>query len=342
MRLGSVLLLAGVGGLTGCATAPGPIFPRVSPDVVWPQPPDTPRIRYIGELRGEASLGRKPEGWDAIRGLLTGPEPQMEFMRPTAVAVAGERVFVADAGLGVVHMLDLATRDYQTLRGNPEDPLHAPLDVLVTPTGDLLVADRRRACLDVFDSAGNWRLTRRYDELRGPIALCWDAFADGCWVVDVPTHTCVLLDEQWQVVRTIGGRGGEVGQFNYPAAAAWHPALGLAVADAMNFRVQVFDAAGDVTLTFGQKGDAAGDFSRPRDIAVDSAGHIYVLDNQFENIQIFDRLGRLLMAFGEEGDGPGQFALPGGITIDDRDRIWVADSYNRRVQVFQYLAENEQ
>lgn len=117
------------------------------------------------------------------------------------------------------------------------------------------------------------------------------------------------------------------------------PHVGLVVADAMNFRVQVFDDAGMPVTIFGKKGDAAGDFARPRGVAVDSDGHLYVVDNQFENVQIFDRDGRLLMAFGHEGDQPGQFALPSGITIDTHDRIWIADSYNRRVQVFQYLSE---
>ncbi|RMF78334.1 MAG: 6-bladed beta-propeller, partial [Planctomycetota bacterium] len=145
-----------------------------------------------------------------------------------------------------------------------------------------------------------------------------------------------------RVVARIGGRGGEPGRFNFPTAVCWRPPAGLVVADAMNFRVQVFDVGEDrPRLVFGEKGDAAGDFARPRDVAVDSDGHIYVLDNQFENVQVFDQGGRLLMAFGEGGDGPGQFAIPSGITIDARDRIWVADSYNRRVQVFQYLRETQ-
>ena len=74
----------------GCQSAPGPIFSPVSPPIVWPSPPDRPRICYVGDLRGAASLGAKPSGWNAFRAVLIGPRPLVEFSRPAAVAVAGE------------------------------------------------------------------------------------------------------------------------------------------------------------------------------------------------------------------------------------------------------------
>ena len=59
-----LFLLAAVGG---CQGARRPIFPELQPPVVWPQHPDQPRIRYIGELTGEASLRVQPSGWEAPR-----------------------------------------------------------------------------------------------------------------------------------------------------------------------------------------------------------------------------------------------------------------------------------
>ena len=323
---------------TGCQSPPGPIFPPVSPPIVWPPPPDQPRIRYVGELRGEANLGVKPSGWDAFRAVLTGPRPLVGFSRPAAVAVADERVFVADTGLGVVHLLDLADRSYRVMRGAPGDALQVPIDVAAMPDGTVVVADRGRAAIDFFNMDGDWQSTLRRDEWKAPTSVAWDVRGEQLWVIDAANHACFGWQDG-QVVDRLGSRGSAPGQFNFPTAVAWNPLAGLVVADAMNFRVQVFGDDGEPMVLFGQKGDAAGDFALPRDVAVDSEGHIYVLDNQFENVQIFDRQGRLLMAFGGGGQGPGQFALPSGITIDDQDRIWIADSYNRRVQVFQYLPE---
>ncbi|HUU94601.1 MAG TPA: 6-bladed beta-propeller [Phycisphaerae bacterium] len=336
----ATLMLVTVATVGGCRSTPVVIFPEISPPIVWPKPPDRPRIRYVGELRGEASLGAKPSGWDALRAAIAGPRPLGIFSRPAAVAVAGERVFVADTGLALVHVLDLANRRYLVISGSPTDPLRVPIDLTIADGDQLVVVDRGRAAIDVFDLDGTWRATKRWPELSAPVAATWDQTRQVLWLLDVAAHACFACEGLQQLGQRMGERGGAPGQFNFPAAVTAHPTVGLVVADAMNFRVQVFDGAGRPTVVFGQKGDAAGDFARPRDVAVDSEGHIYVLDNQFENVQIFDRDGHLLMALGQAGQGPGQFSLPSGITIDDQDRIWIADSQNRRVQVFQYLPED--
>ena len=339
LRLLYVVCLPAAVWLGGCQSAPKAIFPEVSPPLVWPPPPDVPRIRYVGELRGEESLGVRARGWEAVRAAVGGSRPPGAFSRPCAVAVAGERVFVADTGLGVVHLLDLEGRRYLVLRGAPGDPLRVPIDVAIVGADRLAVVDRGRGALDIFDTAGNWLMTRRWPELAAPVAAAWDVSSGLLWVADGAAHACLGCRDMEQLVQRIGGRGSGPGQLNFPTGIACHPAVGLVVADAMNFRVQVFDGSGAPLAAFGQKGDAAGDFSLPRDVAVDSEGHIYVLDSQFENVQIFDGAGRLLLAFGQGGSGPGEFSLPAGIAIDKQDRIWVADSYNRRVQVFQYLRE---
>lgn len=324
--------------LAGCHQPPGPIFPEISPVIEWPPPPDQPRIRYVGELRGEASLGVKPSGWPAFQAVLAGPKAQIEFSRPTAVAVVGDLVFVADTGLGVVHRLDLANRRYNVLRGSPGDPLRVPIGLAI---GDarLVVTDRGRGAVDVFDLDGQWRRSQRWPEITAPVGIAWDAEARVFWFTDAASHTCWSTSDLTNLKQRIGEPGTGPGQFNCPIAIACHPATGLIVVDSMNFRVQRFDAAGQMVGTFGQKGDAAGDFSLPRAAATDSEGHIYILDSQFENVQIFDPGGRLLMAVGEGGDARGRFSIPGGLAIDERDRIWVADGCNHRVQVFQYLPE---
>lgn len=337
--LAAVLLVAVLLLAVGCRTTAPPVFPRISPALVWPLSPDAARIRYVGELRGESSLKAPVRGLDAWRAALVGPKPEVAFSRPVAVAVSGEVVFVADTGLGVVHRLDLAARSYALLRGNEEDVLRVPIDLCLIPGELLLVADRGRGVVDVFGLDGDWRSTERWPAILTPVALAWQPGERHLWIVDSTAHACFCVSETWTIQRCIGQRGVSPGAFNYPRAVAWHPALGLAVVDAMNFRVQVLDPIGVAQLSFGEKGDAAGDFSNPRGIAVDSDGHFHVVDNQFENVQIFDPEGRLLLAYGEGGGGPGQFSLPAGITIDDKDRIWIADSLNSRVQVFQYLPE---
>jgi len=336
-----LFLVVGLGAtLIGCRAPLRPVFPAVTPPIVWPPPPDQPRVRYIGELRGEASLGARSRGWNALRTLVAGPAAPVEFSRPAAVAVVGQRVFVADTGLGAVHLLDIDRREHKLILGDPSDPLQTPIDVLALPDETIVVVDRGRAAVDFLDLDGRWLRTWRSADLRAPVSAAWDARRELLWIADVADHVCYAW-QRGEIIRRLGRRGSAPGEFNFPSAVAWNAAAGLVVADAMNFRVQIFSDQDLPSVVFGRKGDAAGDFARPRDVAVDSQGHVYTLDNQFENVQIFDQAGRLLMALGRGGAGAGEFALPAGITIDSLDRIWVADSCNRRVQVFQYLPEDE-
>ncbi len=407
---------------TGCQ-APRPVFPPVDPPLVWPRPPDRARIRYIGELTGQASLKAPPKAWAALRALIEGPPPTVAFSTPTAVAVSRDTVYVADAELRAVFMMNLESREFGVIARAAGETFGLPRDIAVSDTR-LAVADSRRAAVFLFDLAGRFVATlgagapvpverasvpASQGTLSRPAAVTWNAAAREWWVVDAGSHEIVAFDEAGRLVGRIGGRGAGPLEFNYPAGiggpatkdrsetgppeggpsraatvreGAWMqegapsraatvrerawpqeddcepegagrgrpgyiPDTGrgrpgyIAVADSMNFRVQLLDSDGNLITMFGQKGDAAGDFALPRDVAFDSDGHLYVLDNQFENVQIFDRQGRLLMAFGEEGTGRGHFALPSGITIDDKNRIWIADTYNRRVQVFEYLPEQK-
>lgn len=336
-------LLAGLAALAaaGCA-APGPIFPPVEPPIAWPPAPDVARIRYVGQLTGETSLNKPSSSLEVLNELLTGPKPKAAFITPMAVAVEGERVYVADPGAGAcaIHVLDLETREYRAIRQAGGAPLQWPIDV--AGCGDrIAVADVQRGAVFFYSRDGAY-LGELREGLNRPVALAWSETARSLFVLDSAAHGVVVTDREGRVSRRFGGRGGERGQFNSPTGLALLSREGfehLVVADAMNFRVQIVDLDGSSMLRFGKKGDAAGDFSLPRDVAADSAGHIYVLDNQFENIQVFDSAGTLLTALGREGSGPGEFSLPSGITIDARNRIWVADTYNRRVQVFQYLGE---
>ncbi|MCB9853750.1 MAG: hypothetical protein H6819_11685 [Phycisphaerales bacterium] len=330
--------IAALALLGACSQAHGPVFSMQGTSIVWPSAPDSPRIRYIGEIRGEKSLGIAKSGWTKFSEALSGPAPTLEFSTPMSVAVRGGTIYVADPQNAGVFKVTLEPRSITPIATAAGKPLEWPLDVDLSPSA-LAIVDSKRAAVFLYDLDGRYQRAMGEGQLKRPSAVAWDNGNNRWWVLDSGAHSCVLFDASGNRVGSIGGKGTAPGQFNFPAGIAYRAGIGAIVADSMNFRVQLMNADGSANATFGQKGDAAGDFAMPRDVATDSDGNIYVVDNQFENIQIFDRQQRLLMALGRGGSGPGQFSLPSGITIDDRDRIWVADTYNRRVQVFQYLKE---
>lgn len=340
-RVGVIILAFGLPMAAGCQKPLAPIFPEVRPPLVWPPPPNAPRISFIGELTGAESLKRPNTGWQDLGELLAGPTPKAKFVTPTSVAVRSDIIYVADADAQSVYRLNLNSREFTAIRSAEGAAFGRPVDLAVSELR-LAVCDSARNAVFLFDFKGRYLSALSHGEMKRPCAVAWDSARREWWVLDSAAHACHVFDENGHYGRSIGSRGAGDVELNFPAGLTISPQFGAVIADSMNFRVQFLGTTTQPARAFGQKGDAAGDFALPRDVAVDTEGHVYVLDNQFENVQVFDSEGRLLMVFGEEGRRPGQFQLPAGITIDARNRIWIADTYNRRVQVFQYLAESPQ
>jgi DNA-binding beta-propeller fold protein YncE len=156
------------------------------------------------------------------------------------------------------------------------------------------------------------------------------------YVTDTLRDRVYVLDAEGRVIRYFGQRGEGEGQFNLPTEVRVKGDT-VAVVDAMNFRVQLFNRDGAFKGLIGKTGDPAGGIYRPKGLAFDSEEHIYLVESEWGLVQVYDQQGRLLYHFGN-GTGFGQFALPTGLFIDSSDRIYLVDSYNRRVQIFQYHA----
>ena len=337
-----LLLLAGTILSNGCARRPGPLFAEPTEAFVWPEPPEKPRIMYLGMLSTEADLHAEVSFAESVRRALFGRKAAGALVCPYAVAVdAQDRLFVADSAGGAVHIMDLESREYrQFSEVSPGRKFTTP--VAVTVTDDLVfVADSGLAAVCVFDREGRFRFSFGEEVLTRPAGLAYDPGQEKVYVADVAQHGIFVFDREGRSILRIGHRGTGPGQFNFPTQL-WVDRDGrLYVSDTLNYRVQVFSGEGEFLRAFGRQGDRPGYFAHATGVATDSFGNVYVSDRQFENVQIFDERGQILMAFGGEGHQPGNFWLPAGLWIDKHDRIFVADSFNRRVQVFQLLEPRE-
>ena len=178
-------------------------------------------------------------------------------------------------------------------------------------------------------------------ELLQPTGIAYSSITKEIWVVETKGHRISILNEQGELIRILGKRGNNPGEFNYPTFI-WIDKFGIIyVVDSLNFRVQIFDKTGEIISVFGKSGDGSGNFARPKGIAVDSHGNIYIADALFHTIQIFDKSGNYLYNFGSQGRNKGQFWMPIGVFIDENDNIYVADSYNARIQKFKLLGKND-
>jgi DNA-binding beta-propeller fold protein YncE len=330
--------------LVGCAKPAGAIFEPLPQPMLWPKPPDPPRVAYVGQLATSADLKPEVSFGEAVGAAIFGRTPDRSMLTPYALCTdGGDRLFVADTNAQVIHVFDLKTRRYDQWKPPPKGatPFTQPVGVAWdSGVGRLFVADSVGGRVYVFDTRGKLLAEIGQQHLNRPCGIAFDHSGQRLIVADVGLHQLVVLRPDGSLVERVGTRGVGPGEFNFPTNLAIDSQRRVYVSDSLNFRVQQFGPDLKHLRTIGKKGDLPGYFGQPKGVALDVHDHLYVVDAHFEAVQVFDSAdGALLMDFGQEGSGRGEFWLPTGIFVDSRNRIWIADSYNRRVQVFDYLPE---
>ena len=329
--------------------------------LVWPQPPDLPRIKFLSESFGEAPKAvatgktkKKKQGWmDRMAGVRpdadAGPgERRHVLSQPYGVVVDSKgRVYVADTYVDAVFIFNLETKQVSLIRNGFEGQFKSIIGLAIDDTDRLFVADAGFHQVSVFGANGKQEAVFGEDQLGRPTGIAIDTENRFVYVVDTEKEQIAVFDaDNFKFLRTLGGpakREGDEdpGTFAKPTNATVDEDGNLYVTDTLNNRVQIFDADGKFISMFGKQGDAPGTFQRPKGIAIDSDGHIWVVDAAQDNVQIYDKEGHLLAYFGYGGTYPGQFALPAGIFIDKLNRVIVSDQLKGRIQIFRYITEAE-
>lgn len=340
-RLSFALCLVALGAasfsLTGCLGAGQSLPGQETLKLVWPGPPDSPRIEFVRTVARPEDVGITRSWFERLVGVLAGQKLR-QMIRPYGVIYQGGSLFVADASARLVHVFDLNTSKYRQVTG-PGAGFSSPIGLAMSSEGDLYVSDSALGKIFRLDQRGVLKSVIGERRLVRPTGLAFDSVRQRLYVLDSATHELIAFDLSGQELFRLGGRGTELGRFNFPAHIALDSKGVVYVTDTLNFRIQLLDPQGRLLGSFGRHGDGMGEFTQPKGVAVDSQGHIYVVDSIFDAVQIFNREGKLLLSFGAPGQGPGEFWLPAGIYIDSRDHIYVADSYNQRVQIFRYLGD---
>ena len=312
------------------------------PDIIWPKPPDVPRIRFVNSISRAKDYNIKKSGFEKFFRFLKG-ERNISIASPYGLTTDDKnRLFVVDTACRCIHVFDVVDNSYYTFPDKDTSFL-SPIDIALDSQGRIFVSDSKYGVVKVFRNGG-----REYIKdigkglLERPTGLAVNNVTGELLVVDtVGSQILRYKLEDLTFKKDMGSVGNIEGKFHYPTNIFLSRDGRIFVSDTLNYRVQIFTAEGKFINAFGEAGDGPGYFSRPRGVAVDSDGNIYVVDAIFDNVQIFNSEGRLLMDFGGTGSEYGQFWLPTGIHIDSKDRIFVSDSFNKRVQMFQYLKEGE-
>jgi DNA-binding beta-propeller fold protein YncE len=329
--------------LAGCTDTADQAKPAEEPtDLVWPLPPEQPRIKYVRSISSPADIGATVTR--SLTSSLLGEQEQATARMEKPYAVTADdsgRIFVGDTGLGKLLVFDVENRKFEIWGQSGPGALKLPLGIASDSQGRIYVTDGKQKRLIVFDRTGEFIMAMGgKDQLERPVGIAIDEARDRIYVVDSHIHAIMVFDMDGKFVSQIGKRGKEPGQFNFPTNIAIDKDGKLYVVDGMNFRVQILRPDGSPVATFGQHSDLPGSLARPKGIGIDPDGHIYVVDAAFNNFQIFDKDGALLLIVGVAGRGPGEFYLPAAAFLDSQGRFYVVDQFNYRVQIFQYLGDS--
>ena len=329
--------------LSACSSS----APEVKRRFFFPPAPAEPKIEYVQGYFSDHDLQAEKNSF-FTEYVLGQTRPHAMFSAPVDVASDGKgRVFVADSTARQVFVLDLENHTYRVLSsaiksGGLQRSFGLPFSVTVTDDGRLYIADVVAKSVDVFDEQEKYLFSIGDSELVRPTAVAVDTQHKVIYVLDTAMHRLMLFDLQGKRLGTLGERGNEPGQFNYPTDVDVDDQGHIYVLDSLNARVQVFDETGAFLRMFGERGTAEGSFEIPKNLAVSNTGQVYVTDALAHKLVIFSTEGELLLRIGgksvvKKGISPGGFYLPRGVDIDPAGGLWVADSLNRIVHRFQFL-----
>lgn len=262
------------------------------------------------------------------------------LVKPLAVAVAGQRIYVSDTGNCRVQVFDYDGKPVQKIgkAGEGKGQFRFPYGLAVDPQGQLYVADLYNGCIQVFDREGQFL---RYfgesnpasDVIAGPAGLALTS--DRLYVADVRKSQVLVFSLDGKLQSTIGVKGEKPGQLSSPNSVAVNGDR-VYVVDTGNDRVEVFNPEGRFIEEFnGGSGKGDSLIVNPRGIAFDGRGVLYVVSNLTNHVHGFSRDGKWYFSFGSVGADDGKFYLPNGLAVDDQGRVYVTDTVNGRVVVFQ-------
>lgn len=315
------LLLAGVLLCAGCTVTGAN---GNTPELVWPAPPEVPRVRLERVVTTDKDTGRERGVLDVLAG--RGATPLFE--RPYGVAWSGGDLAVTDPAARRLVVIAADGR----VRRSADGLLEAPVGVAGCRSGFVVTEPALGRVSSVSAD-----LSKRETIAEG-LARPTGVACSGSDVFVLETGSHVIWFRRGDGSQGTWGRRGEAsGEFNYPAAIAASDDL-LFVGDVLNFRVQKIDAGSGAGLgSFGRLGDAAGEMPRIKGIGIDATGVVWITDALLDQVALYERTGAYLMSVGGPGAGPGAFSFPAGVAGHPDGRVAVVDSLGRRVQIFRLL-----
>ncbi len=340
MRFGLIVAALGIALSTlGCAPH------AIGKPVVWPDPPDPPRIKFVTAFRTADDLDHT--GWGRFKRALLGNSKDPGLMQPMGLALSddGQRLYIADLGQAHVLIADFEKQSLKMFAG--DETMGKPFNVALDADENVYVSDSGGQQVIVFSKKGDRLRSIGRNQIERPTGLAIDRARRVIYVSDSSNkksehHRVRAFSLDGKFLFDLGSaqagkaKGEAEGQFYFPTYLTLDHDGNVYVADTMNFRIQVFGPDGKFIRKFGEGGDGPGFFARIKGLAFDGFGNFYVVDGDHSNVQIFNREFQALMFFGGYAQRIEYFDIPSGIAIQPKtNRIYVCNEFVSRINVYE-------
>jgi DNA-binding beta-propeller fold protein YncE len=333
----ALLLVVAALAAAGCATTPN----RPSEELRWPLPPEVARVKFVRAIRSDDDL--KASAFRRFWRTLVEDKTAGLIDMPTGLALSVDEktLYIASPTSTPLLAADLASGRIKRFADSRETRPRTPYGVAVDADDNVYVADSGANAVLVFAKDG--KLLRKFGEkLDRPTGIAVDRRGQVLYVVSGASresdhHRVEVFSLAGKHLRTIGTRGTNAGEFNFPTHLAVTTTGTLFVSDMLNFRVQEFDPEGTLVGMFGAAGQGPGLFDKAKGIAFDTFGNVYVVDSEQAIVQIFNARHQVLMGFGGRLKRLGFMLVPTAIAIDSKNTIYVADYAGRCVSEYQLV-----
>jgi DNA-binding beta-propeller fold protein YncE len=266
------------------------------------------------------------------------PAAQRLLHGPRALALAGDRIYIADTDAHRIVALDQSGKVVLAWgeKGDKPGQFKYPSGIAVDEQGKVYVVDGGNGRIQIFETDSRFvrsfgskgSAPKQFSDPSGIVASKGLVYvADtGNSRVQIFTSDGIFMSQL--MVRT------KKDEMKAPIDLAVDAQNRLYVLDAGDNKVRIFDAAGAQVSAFGTRGKGSEGFDEPQGLAVDSFGNIFVADSGNSKFKKFDPAGRLLGSLGSEGNGPGQFRNVTGVKVGADEKIYLLDAGKNTLQVF--------
>lgn len=205
--------------------------------------------------------------------------------------------------------------------------VEAPWGVAFTRRGEVVVTERGKDCVSIFNQAGKKILSfGSFGSDNGQFNLPLGVTVDGdgnVLVADSSNHRIQKFTVEGRFVAAVGTKGRGHLQFEHPRGIAFNSTNNKIYIVDGNHRVHVLNSDLTFSSIFGRKGKKAGQFFQPWDLAINGEGKVFITDSGNERIQIFTAEGRHTDTITWWDH------YPLAITIGSQDELYVTDGRKR-------------